>query len=64
MKRNLLWIGAFLLGFMIIPSYSQFGFRHTNIEIRDLIRKNKLGIRNLLKNLEKRLNGWIPGISA
>jgi hypothetical protein len=27
MKRNFLWIGAFLLGFMIIPSYSQFGFR-------------------------------------
>lgn len=42
MKKKGLLIAVFLMGFLIIPSYSQFGFRHTNIEIRDLIRKSKI----------------------
>lgn len=33
---------VFLLIFMLIPAYSQFGFRYTNVEIRDLIRMSKL----------------------
>ncbi len=59
MKKKELWLPIFLIFFLISHGYSQFGFRHTNIEIRDLIRKNKLN-QLLIPILEENsIDCWI-----
>jgi Xaa-Pro aminopeptidase len=41
--KKIVRIIAFIIGVTLVSSaFAQFGFRHTNVEIRDMIRKNKL----------------------
>lgn len=42
MKKKIWNIGFLMFFTLISTSYAQFGFRNTNVEVRDLIRKNKL----------------------
>jgi len=59
MKKKSLWILAFLLVFLVSQGYSQFGFRYTNIEIRDLIRTNKLNQLLIPIMEEYNIDCWI-----
>ncbi|MFW6124298.1 MAG: M24 family metallopeptidase [Acidobacteriota bacterium] len=59
MKKKELLLPIFLMFFLISHSYSQFGFRHTNIEIRDLIRKNKLNQLLIPILEENNIDCWI-----